>query len=340
MSGSPVLRTRGVSLLDAAIVAAALLTVGLLVLAVRLTSTTLDRNAEWNQAIGAIRLGVALSYAWSEAPRARGAGPEARANALRAADACRTLLGSVDGDPRPAVRRLCSEVETFRQLALSRAATREDARAAYDSAFGSTLRRGDEAEHALALEIADRRRTLNRLGAGLALLVLLVFGGMIAVVARRARQLAAHNERLRRLDRMKDTFIAAVSHELRTPLTSTLGALQTIERTDLGLSEEMRQQMVTMARVQAERLAQLVDELLFFSNVESGPLRLSPTTIDLAALVNEAVEKGLPQAQAKGVALGLVVEDVPPLRADRGRVAQLLSHLIENAIKFTPAGAA
>lgn len=339
MSGAPILRTRrGVSLLDAAIVTAALLTVGLLVLAVRLTSTTLDRNAAWNQAIGTIELGVALSYAWGEAPRARGAGSEARANALRAAAACRTLLGSVDGDPRSAMRRLCSEVERFRQLALARAARREDARAAYDSAFGSTLRRADEAEHALALEIAERRRMLNRLGAGLALLVLLVFAGMTAVVARRARQVAAHNERLRRLDRMKDTFIAAVSHELRTPLTSTLGALQTIERTDLDLGEEMRQQMVTMARVQAERLAQLVDELLFFSNVESGPLRLSPTTVDFAALVSDAAGNASPQAQAKGVTLGLVVEDVPSLRADRGRVAQLLAHLIENAIKFTPAG--
>jgi len=336
---SPPLRARrGVSLLDAAIVAAAVLSVGLLVLAVRLTSTTLDRNAAWNQAIGKIELGVALSYGWGEAPRARGSRREARANALRAADECRRLLGSVDGDPRPAVRRLCSEVETFRQLALARAAGRDVRRAAYDSAFGSTLRRADQAEHALARVIADSRRTLYRLGAGLALLVVLVFAGMAAVVARRARQLAAHNERLRRLDRMKDTFIAAVSHELRTPLTSTLGALQTIERTDIDLGEELRHEMLTMARAQAERLAQLVDELLFFSEVESGRLRLSPTTVDFAALVNEAAEAALPQADAKGVALGFVAEDVPALRGDRGRIAQLLGHLIGNAIKFTPAG--
>jgi hypothetical protein len=208
----------------------------------------------------------------------------------------------------------------------------------YDAEFGATLRRADQAEHALALEIADRRRTLYRLGAGLALLVLLVFGGMAAVVARRARQLAAHNERLRRLDRLKDTFIAAVSHELRTPLMSTIGALQTIERGDVELGEELRRELLTMARTQAERLAQLIDELLFFGQVETGQLRLSQTNVDLAALVNEAAQAASPQAQEQGVSLRLVVEDVPALRADHGRIAQLLGQLLGNAIKFTPAG--
>jgi signal transduction histidine kinase len=137
---------------------------------------------------------------------------------------------------------------------------------------------------------------------------------------------------------MKDTFIAAVSHELRTPLMSTIGALQTIERADVDLGEELRRELVAMARTQAERLAQLVDELLFFSEVETGRLRLSPTRVDFAALVNEAAESALPQAEARGVSLGLVAEDVPELRGDRGRIVQLLGHLIGNAIKFTPAG--
>ena len=161
---------------------------------------------------------------------------------------------------------------------------------------------------------------------------------MALVVARRARQLAAHNERLRRLDRLKDTFIAAVSHELRTPLTSTIGALQTIERTDVDLGPETTRQFVAMAREQAERLAQLVDELLFFSEVETGQLRLSPTTVDFALLVNEAAEAAVPRAGERGVALRLVADDIPPLRGDRGRLAQLLGHLIGNAIKFTDAG--
>jgi signal transduction histidine kinase len=93
-----------------------------------------------------------------------------------------------------------------------------------------------------------------------------------------------------------------------------------------------------MARTQAERLAQLIDELLFFGQVETGQLRLSLTNVDLGGLVREAVEAALPRAEEKDVSVGLVVEHVPTLRADGGRIAQLLGQLLENAIKFTPAG--
>lgn len=322
------------SVLDAAIVLAALLTVGLLVVAVRLTSTTLDQNSEWGQAIGRVELSVALTYAWGEAQRAESAARESEANARAATAECRRLLGEVDGAARRPIGRLCADVDAFRALL----PVRSEARAAYDAAFASALRRGDEAEHAVTVAIAERRQTLNRIAAGLALLVLLVFAAMAVVVARRARQLAAHNERLRRLDRLKDTFIAAVSHELRTPLTSTIGALQTIERKDMDLGEDLRDEMLRMAREQAERLAQLVDELLFFSEVESGRLRLSLTTVDFALLVNQAAEAAVPEAAGRGVALHLVAEDIPVLRGDRGRLAQLLGHLIANAVKFTDRG--
>jgi signal transduction histidine kinase len=328
-----------VSVLDAAIVAAALLIVGLLVVAIRLTSTTLDRNTEWGRSIGQIERSVALAYAWGETERARGARREAEANARAAATECGRLLQAVDGSARSPLRHLCDGVRSFRELAPGRLGGSANARTAYDEAFASTLRRADAADHAVAIAIADRRRTINRIAAGLVLLVVLVFAAMAVVVARRGRQLSAHNERLRRLDRLKDTFIAAVSHELRTPLTSTIGALQTIERKDMELADDVRDDMLTMAREQAERLARLVDELLFFSEVESGgQLRLSPTTVDYALLVNEAAEAALPRAKERGVALRLVADDIPPLRGDRGRLAQLLAQLIGNAIKFTDAG--
>lgn len=332
---APARARRGVIFLDAAIVLAALLTVALVVVAVRLTSTTLDRNTEWGQSIGRIESSVALSYAWGEVKRAAGAMREAEANARLAADECERLLESVDGDARAPVERLCENVRVFRGLVLA-----AGDRAAYDDAFASALRHTDEAEHAIAVEIADRRRVLNRIAAGLVLLVMLVFAAMAIVVARRARQLSAHNEQLRRLDRLKDTFIAAVSHELRTPLTSTIGALQTVDRTDIDLPAELREEMLTIAREQAQRLAQLVDELLFFSEVESGRLRLSPTTVDFVLLVSEAAEAALPQAKERGVAVRLVADDIPPLRGDPGRLAQLLGHLIGNAVKFTDKGGA
>lgn len=335
---APAQARRGVSVLDAAIVLTALVTVALLVVAIRLTSTTIDRNAEWGQAIGRIELGVALAYAWGETRGAEGAPRALESNARAAAAECGRLLDSVDASARGRVGRLCEDVDEFRDLALARLGAGSGTRESYDGAFASALRRADEAEHAVAVSIADRRTTLNRVAAGLVLLVLLVFATMAAVVALRARQLSAHNERLRRLDRLKDTFIAAVSHELRTPLTSTIGALRTIEREDMELDDDLRDGMLTMAREQAERLARLVDELLFFSEVESGHLRLSPAIVDYALLVNEAAEAALPQANERGVALRLVAEDIPPLRGDRARLSQLLVQLIGNAVKFTEAG--
>jgi signal transduction histidine kinase len=106
----------------------------------------------------------------------------------------------------------------------------------------------------------------------------------------------------------------------------------------MNLGEDLRDEMLRMAREQAERLAQLVDELLFFSEVETGRLRLSLTTVDFALLVNQAAEAAVPGAAERGVALRLVADDIPPLRGDRGRLAQLLGHLIGNAVKFTDRG--
>jgi signal transduction histidine kinase len=208
----------------------------------------------------------------------------------------------------------------------------------YDAVFDTALRRADLAQHAIALGIADRRRTLNRFNAGIVLLVVVVFAGMALVVTRRAKQLGAHNERLRRLDQLKDNVMATVSHELRTPLTSTIGFLQTLERPDLDLDDEGRRQLLEIARLQAERLGRLVDDLLFFAQVETGKLELRPGPVDLAALTAAAVRGATPAAQEKGVSLELRTDSVPPLHGDRARLAQLLDNLVANAVKFTPRG--
>ena len=117
---------------------------------------------------------------------------------------------------------------------------------AYDAAFNATAHLADEAAHALRLRVAGARTTLTRIDIGLMLGVLLLFGGMTFVVGRRAKQLAGHNKRLRRLDVLEDTFIASVSHELRTPLTSTLGFLRTLEQVDLD--EAQQREVIRIAR--------------------------------------------------------------------------------------------
>ena len=316
----PVGRRPATWVFDAAIVVAGLLTIGLLVFSTRLTSTTLDQNSAWDRAIASVKLHASLADIWLQ----QGVASKVRVNLDAAETDCASL-------PAAAVTQLCAELRSFRASALQNDP-------AYAAAFARTLQLADTAQHTIALRIAHKRRTLNRINAGTILLVLLVFAGMAAVVARRVKQLAAHNERLRRVDRLKDDFIAAVSHELRTPLTSTIGFLQTLERGDLALDAEQRLDMLRIARLQAQRLSRLVDDLLFFAESERGRLRLDYTEVDLAALSEDCVRAQEPLAQQKGIALRLDVAPLPPVHGDRGRLAQLLDNLLSNALKFTPDG--
>jgi signal transduction histidine kinase len=322
-------------LLDAVVVVVGLLTVTLLVSSMRLTSTTLDRNRAWDQAIGSLKVSMGLSYVWLEAAIAGDERIDVRRQVYANIDAAQARCGELLAGRHP-VEGARARGAGRRLQTPGRAGSGQDR--SYEDAFNSTLRLADEAQHSIALEIAGKRTALNRVNAGIVLLVLLVFAGMAVVVTRRAKQLAAHNERLRRLDRLKDDFVAAVSHELRTPLASTIGFLQTLERPDLELGEERRSELLTIARVQAQRLAGLVEDLLFFAQAETGKLRLRRSEVDVAALSADCLRAAEALAREKGISLRLTAEPVPPLRADRARLAQLLDNLVSNALKFTPGG--
>jgi PAS domain S-box-containing protein len=150
------------------------------------------------------------------------------------------------------------------------------------------------------------------------------------------RDLAAQNERLRELDRLKDEFIALVSHELRTPLTSIRGYTELLLDGEAGeLTEEQRRFLGVVER-NSHRLLHLVGDLLFLAQVEAGKLVLEVGELDLGAVASESVETARPQAEAKGVTLTLATGPVPVMAGDRARIAQLLDNLISNAVKFTP----
>jgi signal transduction histidine kinase len=323
-------------MLDAAIIVVGLIAVALLVFSTRLTSTTLDRNSAWNQAIGTLKVNLALSNGWLVAAGSGQARVDAQRHVFESIDAagaqCSTLV--VTGAPEAA--RLCDRLASFRSLAAQRLQGKQ-ARA-YDAAFATTLRLADEAQHSIGLKIAEKRTALNRIDAGIALLVLIAFAVVAIVVARRVKQLADHNEHLRRLDQLKDNVLAAVSHELRTPLTSTIGFLQTLERSDVELGEDERHQLLTIARLQAQRLGGLVDDLLFCAQAERGEVPLRCGQVDVSTLSADCVRAAEANAREKGVSIQLNAEPVPSVRADRARLAQLLDNLLSNALKFTPRG--
>ena len=153
-----------------------------------------------------------------------------------------------------------------------------------------------------------------------------------------ARRLETQNTQLRELDRVKDDFVALVSHELRTPLTSIAGYLEMVLDDDADpLTHDQRQFLDTVGR-NVDRLATLVDELLFLAHVDAGRLELSLAEVDVNEILEEAVAAARPAAAANDVRLVLDADRLAPVVCDRGRIAQVIDNLVSNAVKFTRPG--
>jgi signal transduction histidine kinase len=157
-------------------------------------------------------------------------------------------------------------------------------------------------------------------------------------LTRVSAQLAAQNERLLELDRLKDEFVATASHELRTPLTSLSGYLEMSLDTAEGPLSPTRKSHLRIVQRNADRLAVLVDQLLFLARADSHPLELDRQPVDLPEILNEAVETARPAADAKNVTLRVEGDPLPGVLADRPQLLRVVDNLVANAIKFTPDG--
>ncbi len=144
---------------------------------------------------------------------------------------------------------------------------------------------------------------------------------------------------LREMDRLKSEFLSNISHELRTPLTPIKGYLPALLREEFGsLTTDQRRILGDMAS-SAERLHRLIEDLLAFMQLESGQAGLHLGAVELEKVLETALARGAATAREKG--LTLTVEAPPPLPpvwADAGALGRALGHLVENAVKFTPAG--
>ena len=142
---------------------------------------------------------------------------------------------------------------------------------------------------------------------------------------------------VRRLERVKTEFVANVSHELRTPLTAISGYLETL--LDGALEERQHaRRFLEIAHTHAARLGRLVDDLLQLSNIETGKVVLVPVPLELHEVATSALAISEAEAARKGVGLVNRVPESLAVRADRDRLSQILVNLVDNAVKFTPAG--
>jgi signal transduction histidine kinase len=142
-------------------------------------------------------------------------------------------------------------------------------------------------------------------------------------------------EHLTELNRMKDDFVAVVSHELRTPLTSIQGYVKTLLQLGEELGDEQRRSFLEAADRQSDRLRRLIEQLLVVARLESHVEPLTLSSVELREIADHVVD------ELRGQAHGHVFDlrfppDLPAVETDEGKVHQILSNLVENALKYSP----
>ena len=145
-------------------------------------------------------------------------------------------------------------------------------------------------------------------------------------------------ERAEAATRAKDEFLANMSHELRTPLTAIIGATEFLLRADLPAPERRRYLDIQLRA--GTGLLSLINDVLDFSKIEAGELTITPAPVSLRQEVENCRSLLADQASAKGLSLLTEVDAGVParVRADPGRLRQILLNLLSNAIKFTDRG--
>lgn len=154
-------------------------------------------------------------------------------------------------------------------------------------------------------------------------------------VAERTFELVQANEKLQELDRLKSKFVSNVSHELRNPITSLNLKLELMKR---GGPESVIQHLGELDR-QINRLMELTNSILDLSRLELARDKITFGPVDMKMLVQQICETYQSNAEAAGLTLELDQEaDLPPVRGEINQLSQVLTNLIENAIKYTPSG--
>lgn len=152
-----------------------------------------------------------------------------------------------------------------------------------------------------------------------------------------SRRLAQARDAADAANRAKSAFLASMSHELRTPLNAVVGLSDLLVETP---SEPRGRELAQTMRQSALSLLAVIDRVLDMGRIEAGRVELRPRSFELRALMRDVHAMFAREAQSRGLALGVDVDGaVPPLiTGDPDRIRQVLVNLIDNALKFTPAG--
>jgi two-component system phosphate regulon sensor histidine kinase PhoR len=144
--------------------------------------------------------------------------------------------------------------------------------------------------------------------------------------------------RLRHLETVRRDFVANVSHELRTPIASIDLLVQTLQNGAVN-DPDAAAHFLHRIEVETHAMAQLVEELLELSRLETGTLSLNMGRVSIVGILEEVKNRLAPAAGEKSIIVQVDAQmDLPPVRADANRIEQVVMNLVHNAIKFTPEG--
>jgi two-component system phosphate regulon sensor histidine kinase PhoR len=143
---------------------------------------------------------------------------------------------------------------------------------------------------------------------------------------------------LKKLERIRTDFVANVTHEIRTPLTAIIGFVETLQQgaiDDRGKTLEFLQTI----NLNAQRLNRLVDDLLILTGIELGETRFHPERLTIEDALGQALAVVAERISEKKLTLLKEIrQDLPPIRADKDQLMQILLNILDNAVKFTPEG--
>jgi signal transduction histidine kinase len=158
-------------------------------------------------------------------------------------------------------------------------------------------------------------------------------------VQERTAELQLALRKLSELNQLKANFVANISHELRTPLTHVKGYIELLATESLGPLAEEQKKALQVAQHATTRLESLIDNLILFSQAVRGELSLHITPVNLNKVVTDILNYSNPKALDRNITLNAEIKpNLPLVKADEEKISWVILQLMDNAIKFTPAG--
>ncbi len=166
------------------------------------------------------------------------------------------------------------------------------------------------------------------------------FASQAALAMERA-ELAEHARQIQILqatEKLQSALLNSISHELRTPLVAITGALSSLKEEDSHLNDAERRSLASDGYEEAERLNRLVGNLLGMTRIEAGALRVHSEPSDVQEIIGISLERVASQLAGREVQVAITPE-LPPVMMDPALIVQVLVNLLDNAVKYSPAGA-